>query len=55
MSSAKIQDYSEFSKKKCPKKRKYLRWAMKVLALAVESTCDGHRKYFHFFTMFFGD
>ena len=30
------------------KKRKYLRWSMKVLAITNESTCDGQRKYFHF-------
>ena len=26
---------------------------MKVLAMAVESTCDGHRKYVHFLSHFF--
>ncbi len=32
----------------CDEQRKYLRWLLKVLAMAVESTCDGQRKYFRF-------
>ena len=43
---------SAFSEQKCLKKRKYLRCPMKVLALAVESPCDGHRKYVHFLGLF---
>ena len=34
--------------KNYPEKRTYLRWAMKVLSTANESTCNGQRKYFHF-------
>ena len=34
--------------KNYPEKRTYLRWPMKVLSTANESTCDGQRKYFHF-------
>lgn len=30
------------------KKRKYLRWPMKVLAMVVESTCDDQRRYLRF-------
>ena len=36
----------------CDGCRKYLRWSLKVLTLVIESTCVGHRKYFHFFCVF---
>ena len=36
-----------------PKKRSGLQVPTQVLSLAVESTCDGHRKYVHFLSHFF--
>ena len=36
-----------------PKKRSGLHVPTQVLSLAVESTCDGHRKYVHFLNHFF--
>ena len=45
-------DTPSFFYKNTSPQRKYLRWAMKVLAMTNESTFNSQRKYFHFLRHF---